>query len=90
MKTTFKDVVALGQRRQKAKHTFHTLRPVAKQLRERAGLTQPEMGGLVGVSAGEICRWEQGERFPRAAALERYVLVLAKLAQQKPRDADHV
>ncbi len=36
-----------------------------RRARERKGLTQPELGQLVGVAEGTISNWERGTRAPR-------------------------
>ncbi len=50
-------------------------------LRERAGLTQPELGRQVGVSDRNIRDWENGSSMPRidrAAALARVLKISLK------------
>lgn len=37
--------------------------------RLRAGMTQRQLGGLIGRTEGAISRWEAGERSPRANEL---------------------
>ena len=42
-----------------------------RKYRERAGLTQAELGEKIGVSVKSILRWEKRLREPRASDLER-------------------
>lgn len=51
-------------------------------LRERAGLTQRDLGQVLQVSGVAVCRWESGVRTPRGALLDRYLEVLNKLARE--------
>lgn len=55
---------------------------VRRLLRERSGLTQEEVAGLMKVSRPTVSRWESGSRSPRRKALERYLAVLDRLAAQ--------
>ena len=50
-------------------------------LRERAKLTQAEVGHRLGVDRSAVCRWENGSRSPRGAALDGYANLLAELAK---------
>jgi transcriptional regulator with XRE-family HTH domain len=50
---------------------------LAKQRREQMGLSLAELGGLVGVDASTLFRWEAGEREPRTTdKLADYARVL--------------
>jgi transcriptional regulator with XRE-family HTH domain len=40
----------------------------ARKLREEAGLTLQQLGGLIGATGSSVCRWETGLKFPRSAA----------------------
>jgi transcriptional regulator with XRE-family HTH domain len=51
----------------------------ARRTRERARLTQAEVGSAVGVNAATISRWEGGSRQPRGDAGDRYVRLLDRL-----------
>ena len=51
----------------------------ARQIRERAGLTQGEMARLVGVTQAAISRYELGRAVPRTGILSRYAEVLGRL-----------
>src|SRR5512133_2824459 len=53
---------------------------LARQLREAAGASQPEVGEACGVSHVATHRWESAQRLPRGAAARRYVAVLTELA----------
>jgi DNA-binding XRE family transcriptional regulator len=44
----------------------------ARELRVRAGLTQAEVAGAVGVSRETVNLWEHGKRVPRTARALRY------------------
>ena len=58
---------------------------VARELRERAGISQDELAYVVGVSGAAVSRWESGKRTPTGRRLDRYVDVLAALAQELTR-----
>lgn len=47
-----------------------------KHYRLKNNLTQKQLGSLLGVSESIICRWEQGNRFPRFNMLNRLAEVL--------------
>lgn len=51
-----------------------------RQLRERAKLTQEELGSLVGVAMQQVSRWESGAAIPRADTLGEIARVLASSA----------
>lgn len=53
----------------------------AREIRERAKLTQREVAESVGVSADAVTRWEQGSRSPRGTAALRYARLLAQLRE---------
>jgi transcriptional regulator with XRE-family HTH domain len=55
--------------------------------RERAGMTQPELAALVGVSPRTIGNWERGEADPRNS-LTRLEDVLPALRQVEDRPTD--
>lgn len=38
---------------------------LAQQRRKEMGLSLAELGGLIGIDASTLYRWEQGEREPR-------------------------
>jgi DNA-binding transcriptional regulator YiaG len=42
-----------------------------RELRERLGLSQRELGRALGVDESAVSRWESGERVPRAAQAVR-------------------
>jgi DNA-binding transcriptional regulator YiaG len=54
-----------------------------RRLREAAGLTKTELAQAIHVTRRCIAFWENGERTPQGAALERYVTALDVL-----RDAE--
>jgi DNA-binding transcriptional regulator YiaG len=58
---------------------------VRRHLRERAGITQTHIAGVLGVDSGTVSRWESGRRHPRAESLRRYLDVLDKLAAESLR-----
>jgi transcriptional regulator with XRE-family HTH domain len=49
---------------------------LARQRREEMGLSLAELGGLVGVAASTLYRWEAGEREPRSDKLAEWARVL--------------
>jgi DNA-binding transcriptional regulator YiaG len=52
-----------------------------RRLRETAGLTKTELAQAIGVTRPCIAFWENGERTPSGAALERYVTALDVLRE---------
>jgi transcriptional regulator with XRE-family HTH domain len=52
-------------------------------LRERAGLSQEAIAGVLGISRPAVTRWESGARTPRGAALVQYVELLNRLAAER-------
>ncbi|MFE7856013.1 helix-turn-helix transcriptional regulator [Streptomyces sp. NPDC057403] len=50
-----------------------------RELREAAGLTQQELGAIVGVGRKAVSHWEAGIRTPRGLVLDRYVEALNAL-----------
>jgi transcriptional regulator with XRE-family HTH domain len=53
----------------------------ARSVRQSAGLSQTEVGQVVGVSGAAVSRWEQGSRFPRSGAGLRDARLLHSLAK---------
>jgi transcriptional regulator with XRE-family HTH domain len=53
----------------------------ARRLRERAGLTQQEVGQACGVTATAVARWESGDRLPHGETLARYGGLLERLVE---------
>jgi DNA-binding transcriptional regulator YiaG len=53
----------------------------AARLRRAAGLSQREVARAVGVTAGCITRWENGERRPTGPAALEYGRVLREIAE---------
>ncbi len=51
-----------------------------RYLRERAGLTQDDIGAALGVSRVAVTRWELGQRTPRGNLLDRYIELLDAIA----------
>ena len=47
-----------------------------KQKRINAGLTQKELGALIGATGSAVAMWETGRRFPRADKLPELARVL--------------
>lgn len=43
---------------------FKVEKPDAKQIRERLGLSQPELATMLGISVDTLQNWEQGRRSP--------------------------
>ena len=53
-----------------------------RRLREAAGLSQEEIGSIVGVTRQAVAQWESGaRRNPRGQLLERYVEALRTLRE---------
>lgn len=55
------------------------LGPMLKKKRKQAGLTQAEVGALVGVTGGIVSYWERGSRNPRAAHLQAILAALDEI-----------
>lgn len=53
-----------------------------RALREAAGLSQQEMAEAVGASRAAVGYWENGQRCPRGALLDRYVEALNALQEE--------
>jgi transcriptional regulator with XRE-family HTH domain len=53
----------------------------ARELRERAGLTQRELARLLDVTPATISRWESGDRRPTGTQAENYALLLQALRE---------
>ena len=58
---------------------------LGRRLRLQCGLSQRDVGDVVGVNRVEICRWERGSRTPKGARLVRYRRLLVRLAQELSR-----
>lgn len=56
--------------------------PVARDLRQRAGVSQEELAEPLGVTGACISRWETGSRKPRGPRVDAYARALAALAQE--------
>jgi transcriptional regulator with XRE-family HTH domain len=54
----------------------------ARMLRQRAGVTQQEVADLLGVTAPEVSRWENGQRRPGGTVRDRYEQLLGRLARE--------
>lgn len=52
---------------------------IRRMLREKAGITQEEIAGALGVSRPAISRWESGARTPRGERLLDYIELLDQL-----------
>ena len=52
---------------------------VRRNLRERAGLTQHDVAGVLGIDRASVARYESGIREPRGEILRRYAEVLDRL-----------
>lgn len=53
----------------------------ARQLRERARITQGEVAAALGVTRACVSHWEAGVRKPSGAAAQRYAQLLDLLAR---------
>jgi len=47
-----------------------------KDLREKSGLTQKQLGNLLGLGQSAVSMWEAGERMPRADMLPELARIL--------------
>lgn len=54
-----------------------------RKARKEAGLTQKELGNLMGIFYTEISQWERGTRNPKPATLRRIEEALKKGEEQK-------
>lgn len=52
---------------------------VRRALREANGVSQGDVGGVLGVHRETVSRWERGERTPRGELLVAYVDLLDEL-----------
>lgn len=66
-------------RRGRARRRLRAEPSWARMVRQRAGLTQDEIAGLLGVDRSTVSRWETGQRVPRSEALDRYANILRRL-----------
>lgn len=58
--------------------------PVERRLlRMRAGLTQADVAASLGTTAAAVSRYESGDREPRPAILDRYLVILERLFGEK-------
>jgi transcriptional regulator with XRE-family HTH domain len=55
----------------------------AKRRRLDAGLSNSEVGAVVGVDQSTVSRWENGTRTPRGAAAVKYARFLETLEQRR-------
>jgi len=51
-----------------------------RAIRERVGLSQADLAGVLGVTAPALSRWESGERVPSRRLLLGYAELLAHLS----------
>lgn len=68
------DMRAKGRDRRAAQGVYQ--RELAARLRQERGLSQAELGDLVGVRTNTVARWEQGVRTPSQLACERIARAL--------------
>jgi DNA-binding transcriptional regulator YiaG len=63
----------------------------ARLIRERARVSQSEVGRAIGTTGSAIAHWEAGRRVPRGEAAIRYAQLLAELERQRGLQAagDH-
>jgi DNA-binding transcriptional regulator YiaG len=52
---------------------------IARQIRERARLSEAEVAAPIGVTVPTVSRWERGLRIPRGQAALRYHALLKSL-----------
>jgi DNA-binding transcriptional regulator YiaG len=60
----------------------------ARRMRLEHGLTQTELGRVVGVTKGVVCNWEAGRRFPSQAAALKYGELLAAWLRAEPETSE--
>lgn len=53
-----------------------------RRLREACGLSQAEVGAVIGVTRSTVSRWETGRREPRPNLAHRYADVLDRLRKE--------
>lgn len=49
----------------------HNIGNIIKQARKKKGLTQSELGELMGITAVTVGQWETGKRIPKEETIER-------------------
>lgn len=55
---------------------------VRRHLRERVGISQRDLATAIGVDRVSVSRYESGSRSPRGAIVDRYLVVLDRLARE--------
>jgi DNA-binding transcriptional regulator YiaG len=56
--------------------------PIAcRKIRQRAGLSRPQLAAAIGVTDAALSLWEAGRRRPNAQHAERYLTVLRQIAE---------
>ena len=55
--------------------------PLARGVRERAGLTQAELAAALDVTQETVSRWELGQRVPRGVKADAYSAILRDLVE---------
>jgi transcriptional regulator with XRE-family HTH domain len=71
----------LAERLARTHHRRRLPEPTMRRyLRVRAGLTQDDIGAVLGVSRVAVTRWELGQRTPQGALLDRYIELLDAIA----------
>jgi len=51
----------------------------AAEVRQAAGLSQADVAKVLGVTTSAVCRWERGQRTPRADVAAAYARLLRRL-----------
>jgi transcriptional regulator with XRE-family HTH domain len=67
-------------RRSRVRRAFNPALFRARRLAAR--VSQAEIADLLGVAPSVVCRWESGQRQPRAAHAERYCEALDRLSAE--------
>ena len=52
----------------------------AREIRERAGISAPQLARKLDVAPSTVTRWETGVRMPRGANARRYARILRQIA----------
>ena len=79
--TRVNDLIAQARARQ----TLRRWPVLARSKRIQAGITQREIGDVLGVTGVTISRWETGKRLPRGDLARRYLALLDAACEEVGR-----